>query len=335
MSNGFPERKKAFNWKSIVVTLLSLGLLVFTIRNSGLQWSHLYLSAQQWIYFLAAMGVLVFTLWVQSIRAKIPWEAWFEGNKIDTFNGLLLGSFYNCVLPGNLGEGMRAWHFSRKNKVSFVRSLASVGMEKYLDGLNFIVYTIMLLLLFPEVNLHFRLISTVAVLVGIVFVLYLIIIFQRKVEKAIMGLLLSFLKPGKWLYKLHYHLKGFLLKFNKERLLRYMLIGGVVFFLNITQYYLAMKATGVPEPLGNMRVAFLVAVTMVLISITPAAPGNVGVIHFGIYTLLTSLAARYELSDIALPQTLALYTVYLHLSYFLPEVIAGTFVLIKERRWLF
>lgn len=327
-------KQRAFSMKSVFISLASFALLIYTVRTSGLQWSHLLLSGEQWFYFFSAMLVLLLTIWTHSFRAKIPWEAWRATTSLDTFNGLFLGNFYNCVLPGNLGEGVRAWHFSRKNNIAFIRSLASIAVEKYLDGLNYMLFTLLLLLLFPEVEARFHLMIAVCAVVSIIFFGYLLIITQRNVERFIAGILLC-AKPGRWLYKLHFHIKSLLKGFNKARIMRYLLIGYFMFLLNTVQYYLAMKAAHVPEPLADMRVAFLVAVAMVLVSITPSAPGNTGVIHFGIYTLLLSFATTYSIpvTD-ELKQTLALYTIYLHLSYFLPEVIAGGIVLVKERHWL-
>lgn len=327
--------QKAFNIRSMLFTLLSIIPLWLTIQNSGLQWSHLQLSIEQWAYFVLSVIVLLLTVWLQSIRVKIPWENQVDTKNFDTLNGLFLGSFYNCILPGNLGEGIRAWHLSRKNKVSFVNALASLGVEKYIDALNFILYTIILVALFSHLNIRFNIIILFSCLVTIIFVFYLLIITQRRMEKIMYRILRQFMKAGRWFYKLHYYIKGFLVNLTKQQLARYLILGYIMFALNALQYFLVMKATGVPSPLASLSSAFLVAVAMVLVYITPSAPGNVGVVHYGIYSLLLSTANAYGIAtNEALLQSLALYTVYLQFSYFLPEVVVGLLVVIKEKRWL-
>ena len=328
--------KKIISRRDILFTLLSFIPLYWTIKNSGLTWGYLALDFDQWCYFTAAVGVLIATIWVQSLRVKIPWETWPTTKEVDTLNGLIIGNFYNCILPGNLGEGVRAWHFKRKNKVPFIAALASIGVEKYIDAFNFIVYSLVLALLSVTDRSTLYMILLMCLAVSSVFILYIVIIYHRGVEKKLLGTLLLFFKTGKWLYSLHYHIKGFLKRMSKEQIIRYLVWGYLMFALNIFQYYLVMKATHIPEAIVTFRSAFLVAVSMVVVCIVPSAPGNIGVLHFGIYTVLVSTLVQYGISPTdAVLKSLGLYTVYLHFSYFLPEIILGGVVLIKERKWVF
>lgn len=330
------QAKSVFNYREIIVTIISVILLLVTVQKSGLKWSHLQISMEQWGYFILSMLVLLLTIWVQSIRVKIPWRNWFQHNEVDTFNGLMIGNFYNCLLPGNLGEGMRAWHLSKKNKVSFIRALASLGVEKYIDALNFVLYTCILYTLFVGIRIDLVTMMMLSGVVILIFLFYILIITNRRVEKLFMGKIVVKLPTGKWLYKLHFHIKSFLLRLTKKQIVAYLLLGYIIFALNVAQYFLVMKVADIPPVLVNFKVAFLVAVAMVVVFIIPSAPGNVGVIHYGIYSLLITTAGAYGIPiEASLLQALALYTVYLHLSYFLPEVIVGGLVLIKEKKWLF
>lgn len=250
------QAKSVFNYREIIVTIISVILLLVTVQKSGLKWSHLQISMEQWGYFILSMLVLLLTIWVQSIRVKIPWRNWFQHNEVDTFNGLMIGNFYNCLLPGNLGEGMRAWHLSKKNKVSFIRALASLGVEKYIDALNFVLYTCILYTLFVGIRIDLVTMMMLSGVVILIFLFYILIITNRRVEKLFMGKIVVKLPTGKWLYKLHFHIKSFLLRLTKKQIVAYLLLGYIIFALNVAQYFLVMKVADIPPVLVNFKVAF-------------------------------------------------------------------------------
>jgi hypothetical protein len=71
---------------------------------------------------------------------------------------------------------------------------------------------------------------------------------------------------------------------------------------------------------------------MVIIGVVPSAPSNVGVVHYGIYATLIAAAAvlNVNVSEI-MKHSFAVASIYLHLSYFLPEVfIGGIFTWMRE-----
>jgi uncharacterized protein (TIRG00374 family) len=321
--------------KTVAVFIISGVLFYYTIQNSGLQWSNLLLNKIQWFWLSTSMIVFLFTVWVQSVRIRVPWKSYFKKSAPDTFNGLMIGHFYNGLLPGNAGEALRAWHFSRKNKISFIRALASQGVEKYVDASNFILYTLILLFLVRDTTLHFRVAGLVCVAVTGVFLLYLLIIFSKKTDRVLLGFLINFFATGKMLYKLHYHIKSFLMVLSSRQIISYLLLGYFMFALNVLQYYIIFLVADVPPELATVSNGFLVAVAMVIVYIIPSAPGNTGVIHYGVYSMLLLLAKEKGMTESPeLTQSLAAYTIYLHLSYFIPEVFAGAFTVIKERKWI-
>lgn len=333
---GYVSHPLARKLYALLFTVGSFVLLYYTIQKSGVRWHHLRLSFIQWFYFLLAMLMVVVAIWLQSVRVIIPWEKHFHPRKPDSINGLYLCFLYNCMLPGNLGEGIRAWHFSKKNGTSFSQSLAAIALEKYIDAFNFLGYSVLLAMMFWDFEIYRFLFLPTSLLVAGIFLLYILIIKNPRVEKFCLNWLTYFGQSGKWLWNLHVHIKELLLGMNKKQLARYALLGFFIFALNIIQYFFILKVALVPEGLLTWSVAFMVSVSMVFVFLIPSAPGNTGVVHYGIFSLLTSLAAYKGISlNSTQNASLAVYTIYLHLSYILPEVVIGSWVLIKEKGVLF
>jgi len=321
--------------KTIIVLLVSGALLFYTIQSSGIQWHNLKLDTSKWTLLLGAMIVFLLSVWLQSIRIRIPWQLYFRNKSPDTLNGLMIGNFYNGILPGNAGELIRARHFSKKNNTSFIKALASLIVEKYIDSSNFILYAVLVLVFFQDTQIQQQKILGFVAFVAVVFLFYLFIILNKKTERSMLGFLINYFAAGKFLYKLHYNAKLFLLSLNSQRIFKFLLLGHIMFSLNVLQYYLVMHVAGLPAELLSLKMAFLVAVAMIIIYIVPSAPGSTGVVHFGIYAAMFWIALKSGIPETPqLKQTLAAYSFYLHFSYFIPEIFAGALITFKERKWI-
>ncbi len=332
-----PEKNNTKYIKNILVIVLSIALLWFTIKNSGIRWKDLILTYEQYAIIFLAICLFIVSIVVQSLKAKLIWQPSIQNNRnFDTLNGIILGNFYNCILPGNLGEGVRIWHLSKKNHMSVVKSVASVIVEKYIDAYAFVAYIVFIYIYNPAFyNYHTSYLLGLAAIILAIITLYLLYIKIKTLERLGLYILLKFKGAGKWLYKLHIYTKSFLIKFTPANLMRFIVLAALMFVLNIAQYYLVMKATGISAPVFSLFSAMIISTLMVIIYLIPSAPGNVGVVHFGIYNALIVIANMYGATTT--PEDLqkyAAFSVYLHLSYFLPEVLLGLAVLLKENKWL-
>ena len=279
-------------------------------------------------------------IYIQSLRAKIVWRQ--NGSRkapIDTYNGLIIGNFYNCILPGNLGEGVRAHHFAQKHRVGFARSLAAIFTEKWIDAQMFVLLSVLLFTWHPFTGHYvFYAIGGTCGAVLVLTVLYRSMRTHRAAEKKLWKMLLWALgKAGRFLYRLYRHTTLHIAHIKQRGMMpQYILLGLVVLVFNITQFWLLLQAADVRFPVGGAYTAYLTAVGMMIIAFIPSAPSNIGVLHYGVYSLLLVSAAQQGISpqgdDL---QRYALFAVYVHLSYFVPEVLLGVLFLIRERRVVF
>lgn len=326
-------------WRTIGGFMISTFFLWLTFRHIDFSAFKIIPSSQSLVSFFAAVAVFLFTVWVQAQRTKLLWvENFTQWKNTHTLQSLLVGNFYNCIIPGNLGEGMKAWHFGRKNNYSFSRSFSAVLAEKWVDAHMFLVFVVILFCLHPFQHhfIYYSILLVAAVVVGLS-IIYHSMLKLVIVKKKIWGIVFLYKKAGIPLFKTYLHVVDFL-KFlkHKKKLPLYVGIGFFVFALNVLQYYLLLQAVGLNQPLSSFFTAYLISMSMMLIIAVPSAPGNLGVLHYGVYSsLILAAGNKGIIPDPNLLQIFALYTVYLHLSCFLPEVLLGIVVVVQERKLIF
>lgn len=334
-----PKIQPSSTVKTIIGFTLSGFLLFLTLKNSGLQLQDIPLKSHQYLLFVLAILSFVLATWLQSYRTKFLWQ----GDKIDfekalTYPALIIGNFYNCILPGNLGEGVRAYYFSKKHQVTFTRSIAVVFAEKWIDAQIFVFLAIVLFVLKPAQN-HYVLLA-IGYTASFILLMAIVYYFMQNNRWAEQKLWLPFIKLNKAtriLFKMYWHVTNQVKHlYESGTLLNFVLLSTTTFSLNVIQFRLLLMATGIDGLEGGFYSAFLVAVSMMIIAFIPSAPSNIGVLHYGVYSaLLLSASQHHVVPDVWHLQRYALFSVYLHLSIFVPEVLLGIVYLVRERSVLF
>ncbi len=289
------------------------------------------------LYFAASIIPFILAVIIQSHRTQYFWTG-TRHHMVATYDSLIIGNFYNALLPGNLGEGVRALHQSRRNLLPFIQSFTVVLTEKWLDS---IVFVVLVALLFagkhPINNPVYKALLGVAAGALLLHVIYLTMRVYRPAEKAIWKIVLRIWWPGKLIFRLYAHVNLHLQHLRiHHKLSRYAYLSLVMLFLNCLQYYLLLFAAGVPLQLCTFYIAYLAAVSMMVVVFIPSAPGNIGVIHYGMYLVLIFAAQLYGVTPTAdALRSFALFGTFLHFSCFIPEVVLGLLFVIKNRKFLF
>jgi uncharacterized protein (TIRG00374 family) len=320
-----------FSWRDVLGFGLSVGLFWLTWQQSGIAEKGLVFSSKDGWWLVCAIVAFLISLGVHVMRAHLLWRGRVDVTHKAIAKSLFIGNFFNVVLPGNLGEGVRAWHFHRTAQVGFWKSVASIITEKFVDAQ---LYALALILLFGmwyvawSEPVFWVLVIVWCGILGVNIVLLLLQVKPRWEKK-----LWSFV-PGKKvrnsLFKTYRHLFFHLRHLNDgNRLWLFAVLGYVLLSLSVVQYYFVLQAAGLGSAMNNFSVCFLIAMVMVVINVTPSAPGSAGVVHYGIFATLT-IAAKL----LVLPQqsaSFAMAGVYLHFSYFIPETIIGAWLVWRER----
>lgn len=330
--------KPSINFRVIIGFVISGFFLWLTFNNSGLTLDAFKVSSFQCSSFVEAIFILVVSLWIYSVRAKLIWTNQKCRRSYNTISSLMLGNFYNSILPGNLGEGIRAWHFSKKNNVSIHSSIAAIITEKWLDAQVFSVLVLLLFIIKPFKGnyISYALVCT-ALTVALLSITHLLMRRYANVEKKIWSFVLYLGKAGKFLFRLYAQTNVHLENMKRNNTRRsYVALFSLIFALNVLQFFLLQKAAGVTGPILGIYSSFFVSLTMMIIAFIPSAPGSIGVLHYGIYSALLFVASQYGFEPKTTDQqSFALFAVFVHLSFFFPEVFFGILFLFKEKNILF
>lgn len=329
---------KLSTWLGFTISGVLLWLL---IKQGGLEWNQILIVVEDYsslLYLVVSMILFVLMTVLHSIRTRVIFVDQTTALKdISAYPSLALGNLYNCLLPGNLGEGVRAVHFGRVNNKSLPSTLAVLVVEKIIDALC-VMPLLLGMFLFPSFqSLHLgRYVLPSAALILSCICLMLTFIRNKKLNRLIFRLM-----PGKtlrrFLFKIYRHFIQHCLRlWHQKTIIVFVLIAYAMFTLNVFQYFFILKMIKIEPPLLGIFSAYLLSLCMVFIAFIPSAPGNIGVAHYGIFAAMMFLAGTYGINVTpALKGQFVLVGISLHFSYFAPEILIGLFFLIKEHSRLF
>jgi uncharacterized protein (TIRG00374 family) len=277
-------------------------------------------------------------VYLQSLRTQVIfWNTSGNFTDISAYSSLVIGNFYNCILPGNLGGGVRAWHFSRFNNTSFSATIAVLVVEKVIDAFLLIPLLLFFFFYLPFVGhfVQYIFLFTLSFIICFALILFSVIRFKK------INRFLFYLTPTKslrrFLFKIYIESKNHSHRlFKQKTIFLSVLLSYCMFFSNVLQYYWVMKAVNIDAPILSFITAYCLSLSMVLVAFFPSAPSSLGVTHYGVYATLLFVAQINPIKiTVNLLQLFAVTGICLHLTYFIPEVITGVFFLIKERKILF
>lgn len=290
------------------------------------------------LYMAGAMFIFVLIIFAQSLRVRLLFvDRYTSFSDISAYPSLAIGNMYNCLLPGNLGEGVRAWHFSKVNKKPITLSASVFITEKIFGAILLLPILVFVLVFFPFIN-HYIQYGTIALLIFIIGLsLVLLTFFYSKKIRNFIFRFIPFEKLRMALFKvLLYLLENLKRVWDNNMLKQYLAISYAMFFLNVIQYYFVLQAVTIDGQILNFSTALLLSISMMLVMVIPSAPGNIGVAHYGIYITLMFVAELNGLEvNSLMQQKFAIVGICLHFSYYIPEVLLGLYYLIKEHKRVF
>jgi glycosyltransferase 2 family protein len=321
--------------------LISGFLLWLMFKQSKLELQQVFFvlkNRDSALYMLLAMLLFMLMMFFHSLRTRIVFvDDRTKIRDISAYPSLAIGSLYNNLLPGKIGEVMRAWHFSKVNKKPFSSTLAVFVTEKVIDAMICIPLFVIVFLIQPFIH-HY--IQYLFVLILGISILMIPIIYLFNNYKGFNRFLFGFFPT--WIFKKNIFKVYVFFKFHASRMWKYksilyfVFLGYAMFLVSILQYFLVLKAIGFDPPIFSFFSAYVLAVSMIIIAFIPSAPGNLGVAHYGIYASLLLLAEvnHISLSPVILQQ-FAISAICMHFTYFIPEILIGIIFLLKERNRIF
>jgi glycosyltransferase 2 family protein len=312
---------RAATWIGVVITV-AFGY--FAVRD--VSWSDAWAalrSTDPW-WLVLALAVLAVTVVLRAVR----WQSLFAADRrpafANTFSALLIGYFFNNVLPARAGEVARVVALHRAAGTSRAELAATVVVERIFDVLSLVVLLLVATPWLPAVSwLGSAAILGASLAAACVVVVIAVAVWRDKPFRLLLRplTLLPFLAEER-LARAALNLTHGLAAINRPRVAIRALAWTLASWLSLAlSAWLVLVACDLGlSPLAGLLVVVAVNLALVL----PSSPAGVGVFE---------AATVVALSTFDIPRSAALSTaLVLHLLNFLPYLVAGGLVLRRPER---
>lgn len=302
--------------RNVVVTAaLSLGLLALALRQADLGLLARSLAQVNYTVIAGAVAMYFVDLGFRSVRWRVLLSGAHEISARRLYPVLAIGYMANNLLPARIGELSRAYLVGRREQISPGTVLASVAIERVIDGLTVLVLLLVALPSLPVAPWLGALMRLAAMTFGAAVVLCLVLSTARPLWNAVTSHLLLWLPTPlaeRVAQLLDRFIEGFVILRDARRLGETLVLSVVIWLVGAITYLLVAAAFGVAlSPLGALAAICVVN----LATAVPLAPGGLGAFE---------LAAVAIFSVLGITGTLAAgITVVLHAVLFLPVVVVG------------
>jgi uncharacterized protein (TIRG00374 family) len=308
--------RSGLTWAGLLVSALFAYFAVRHVRFGDV-WQGLRSSNYWWL--VPAFAMLAVTVYIRALRWRYLFARETRPKTRPVLDALLIGYFFNSILPARAGEAARVLALKQRAGTSAAESAATVVVERVFDVLVLLLLLSVTVPWLPQVTwLHGAIVLEVVLTSMIVLAIVLLAVFEtRPVHAALRPLtLLPFLSEERVRHigeNLGHGLAG---------LRRPKLVLAAVFWTTLSWLALSLSTWFVllGFHLGLSPVAgLLVVITTNLAMILPSSPSAVGV-----FEAATLVALRtYQIPD---SRGLSCALV-IHALNFLPYIAVGLFLL--------
>ncbi len=278
------------------------------------------LGAADWRLIVPAVALYFVGVWLRSAR----WGLLLPEHTVRTttlFRALVVGFTVNNLLPLRMGEVARAFLLARWCRISYGATIASLVVERVLDGLSLAVLLLVALALLPGAPGYLLAVGVLAAggFLGGALLLALAA-WHSNALSALAGSVARFLPPriGDMLTRLATSFaRSLALVHDPVRLVRLMFLSLLAWCFELGLFFVLLISFGLP---ASYPLALLVGSASNFATLIPSSPGYVGTFDGVLINVLR------DVSGVAAGQAAA-YDVVVHAALFLPVVVVGTLVL--------
>jgi glycosyltransferase 2 family protein len=273
-----------------------------------------------WRLIVPAIGLYFVGAWLRSMR----WQLLLPEHAVAVptlFRALVVGFTVNNLLPIRMGEVARAYLLGRWCRIPYGATLASLVVERVLDGLSLAALLLVALRFVPAPPGYLEFASVL--LAGGFFCGALVLVLAAWRANAIVTIAELVSKPlperprALALKLAASFARGLSLVRGRHRLGRMVILSLVAWCVELSVFLVLMPGFGIP---GTPPLALLVGSAANFATLVPSSPGYVGTFDGALITVLRDTAGIA-----AAPATA--YAIVVHATLFLPVVVLGTLVL--------
>ncbi|MBN1961133.1 MAG: flippase-like domain-containing protein [Deltaproteobacteria bacterium] len=296
---------------NIIGLLLTVPLLVWTFWDVDIQglWQSLIVSKLPLLLVVAFINFFIIAL--KAWRWQLIISATQKVGYLLVALTTVIGFMANNILPMRAGDIIRAIMLGKRGRVSKAMLIASLGVDKIIEGLSMVVVLVVLPFLLPT-PYWFR--STAWILGGVMLGLLGLGILINKGSKYIW--IDKIPLPLRWRDLLKSILsrmaEGFSVLRRPWQLSKVMIVAIAIWLGQGLMVWLCLRAMSLEL---SLLAAYLILMVVNVGILAPAAPGNIGTFEFSVVLALSFLGVEKT-------QALAFALVY-HSIQLIPTIIVG------------
>jgi uncharacterized protein (TIRG00374 family) len=143
------DLKKSGIWKHVIPgVIIAVIALYLTYRKTDTAYLLSVLREMQWAILLLVLIPLALSYVLRIIRWRFLLSPISDVSSKDAAGPLITGFFVNSILPGRVGEILRALLLSRRTSMPRASSFATVVLARIFDGLTLAFMTLIVLAIF-------------------------------------------------------------------------------------------------------------------------------------------------------------------------------------------
>ncbi len=307
----------------LAISAVLLLLVVNSVRGEADQLKDA-LGSADWLLLIPAIGLYFVGVLLRSVRWGMLLPEY--GVKLWTlFRALVVGFTVNNLLPFRMGEVARAYLLARWGSVPYGATVASLVVERVLDGLSLALLLLVALWLVPSAPSY---LLAVGVIAGCAFFVVLALLalaaWRADALTTFVGFFARRMPP-----RMGPALMGATNNFARSlavvqdtgRLARLIGLSLVAWCCELGLFFVLMISVGIT---GSYPSALLVGSAANFATLLPSSPG-----YAGTFDAALTRAAQDALHISA--GLAAAYDIIVHATLFLPVVVVGTLVLWRSR----
>lgn len=327
--NGGEIMNMIKSWRFWIGLVISLICLVLAFQ--GIQFDKLWQALVGMNYAWLSVGL---GIWFISYAGRAyRWQLLFAPQHLrwsKVFNALSIGYFLSNILPGRVGDLVRAFIIGQMEGVSKVRSLSTVVVERLMDGLAVVFFFGLTGFFVPNLPNEARQGALGVAVVGVGGIVFLLALtFQKERGMALLHRIaspFSFLnRPGLW-HMLESLIDGFAVLRSPRPIFGVLVWSLYVWITGGLVFWFVMFATGLVDAAGAplpISAAFLVMTVTSLVVVVPSSPGYLGIFHFWAQVTLTTIYGVDKTTALS-------YAIVVHATSYLWLMVVGVYAIARE-----
>jgi glycosyltransferase 2 family protein len=297
---------------SIVTLIICIIVVVIILHSTNFEKAFKILKEIKLRWLVSAVLINIINTWIESVRWKLIVSSIKKGIKIrNTFEALVVGVLGNVILPFRLGDGVRAYFFSKKENLGLASVLSTVILDRIADVTMFLIILAITALFFTFPSSVEEFVIFIVIVIVILFSIFIIMVkFRHRLKLKSKG------RISQWLTE---QIKSFIAGFSALRNARLLLPTGILSAISWAMRLMIVWAMLISFGMNLQLVVVLATLILTNLGIAVVStPANIGGFEL-------SAVAALKLFSVDLESAIS-YAIALHLAEVVPIVIIAIFI---------